>query len=401
MSEPDTVDPLTAIKAYCAAIPTLADIPDPIPESENPNALFCNGWLRKGGGAFLIAPTGQGKSTWTIQAALCWAQGKEAFGIKPVKPLKIAIIQSEDDKDELAQFRNDIVGGLLNDKTFGVDADSVKEASTRILLPEITGVIGKDFADRISWLLENHKDIDLLIVNPFKAYFGSDTLSNADVTEFLRCHIDPVIKGHPVGILFVHHTNKPPKPKERKDWDIDVFSQYIGSGAAELADWPRAILVLMPCEQTRGLYRLVASKRGNRLGWIDAAGEKTTVRFIAHSTGRIFWRNATPEEIAALSKKNKEKGKRDECDGEDEVKRAEKLAEYARAKPQKSTDLRDYACAIFERTRGRSAYDYLREHASDFGLLVVPAKRKNAAFIGLPKETAEAALKWDTDKPKG
>ena len=39
----------------------LGQFPDPRPEEENPAALFKRGWLRKGGGAFIVAPSGVGK----------------------------------------------------------------------------------------------------------------------------------------------------------------------------------------------------------------------------------------------------------------------------------------------------------------------------------------------------
>lgn len=68
--------------------------------------LFKRGWLRKGGGAFIVAPSGVGKSVFTVQAAICWSLGKAAFGVEPVRPLKIAVIQAEDDREEVGYFRN-------------------------------------------------------------------------------------------------------------------------------------------------------------------------------------------------------------------------------------------------------------------------------------------------------
>ena len=70
----------------------VGQIPDPLPEKDNPAALFKNGWLRKGGGAFIVAPSGVGKSSLTIQASMCWALGMEFFGIFPVRRLRIGII---------------------------------------------------------------------------------------------------------------------------------------------------------------------------------------------------------------------------------------------------------------------------------------------------------------------
>jgi len=56
-------------------------------------SLLNNRWLCRGCGAFIVAPSGQGKSVLTAQAAVCFACGKEAFGLKPNKmPLTSVII---------------------------------------------------------------------------------------------------------------------------------------------------------------------------------------------------------------------------------------------------------------------------------------------------------------------
>ena len=92
----------------------LSDFANPIPEEDNPNALFANGYLRKGGTVTLIAPSGVGKSSLSIQASILWAMGSAAFGIKPRRPLKIIIIQAEDDDEDIAHMRNDVKRGLFD-----------------------------------------------------------------------------------------------------------------------------------------------------------------------------------------------------------------------------------------------------------------------------------------------
>ncbi len=56
-----------------------------------------NRFLTIGSGMFLIAPSGHGKSSFSIQLLISFAIGRAAFGIKPPRPLRILLIQSEDD----------------------------------------------------------------------------------------------------------------------------------------------------------------------------------------------------------------------------------------------------------------------------------------------------------------
>ncbi len=380
-----------------ASTPTvwLADLPDPAPEADNPAALFRGGWLRKGGGAFLIAPSGQGKSTWTIQAAICWAMGKAAFGIEPLRPLNIAIVQAEDDSEEMAFFRNQIGRGLETEA--GLDPVQIGAAMSKgVMLCDMTGAAGTAFIDRLANLLKTHPEIDLLIINPFQSYFGGDVSHNAELTEFLRVGLDPLIKPGRVGVLFVHHTNKPPSAKDRNGWGTDAFSAYIGAGGAELTNWARAMLALMPVENMPGVFRLVAGKRGQRLGWVDAAGVKTCTRLIAHMDGLVFWRNATDEEAEAVQGAGVAGSKRGDPEAD-----AGTLATQAQSKAWKLTDLRKYAMDYFGSGQGRRAFVFLRDNAADFKLALVPAKWKGTTFIGTRPEAEEAAREWDIAKPKG
>jgi len=224
--------------------------------------------------------------------------GIEAFGIAPVRPLKVAIIQAEDDAEEMAHFRNEITGGLAES---GLDRAAAQRACESITLADATGKTGQDFITFVGELLRTRPEIDLLVINPFQSFFGGDVSRNAELSQFLRTWLDPLIKPGRVGVLFVHHTNKPPTAKDRKGWGADTFSAYIGAGGAELVNWARAVLALMPCEEVPGLFRLVAGKRGGRLDWRDGDGNKTNNRYIAHSEGRIFWREASPEEMAQVT----------------------------------------------------------------------------------------------------
>lgn len=282
------------IPAYSQGV-RLSDFANPIPEEDNPNALFAGGYLRKGGALTLIAPSGVGKSSLSIQASILWALGSEAFGIKPLRPLKIIIIQAEDDDDDVAHMRNDIKRGLLG---CGCSSEDIDTAIERVFIYSLVGLTDQAFCDALDLILQEQLDADLVIVNPLQSYAGCDISSNSELTKFLRTMIDPVIKPNRAALMLIHHTNKPPSAKERKGWGVDALAAYSGAGGAELVNWSRAVLTIMPIEKMVGVYVLCAAKRGTRLKWLDAAGKQTTKRYIAHSEDFIFWRDATDSEIS-------------------------------------------------------------------------------------------------------
>lgn len=395
-------DPLAALKGFCGAavvpesqpppdIPvcrSLADLTPPLPEKDNPAALFRNGWLRKGGGAFLVSTSGTGKSVWTVQAALLWAQGLPAFGIVPVRPLKIGIVQAEDDDEEMVNFRNNITDGLVEQA--GLDRDQVEAARTNVLLFDAVRKFGGTFIEYVGKILEEHPELDLLIINPLQSFFGGDISRNAELSGFLRGGLDRFIKPNKVGVLFIHHTNKPPNAKERTGWGADAFASYIGAGGAEIVNWARAVLALMPCENDSGLFRLTAAKRGQRLGWKDAAGVRTDVRFIAHSKNRIFWRDATPEEAATAQAS----AGRKKTPSDPQVD-AERIAEILRERAQPLTDARSLAEQLFHRTRGRKAFELLKAKPEALGLSLVQARYKGCMFIGVRAQAESVANDYD------
>jgi len=290
----------------------LGQFPDPIPEDQNPAALFRNGWLRKGGGAFLIAPSGVGKSVLTVQAAICWALGKPFFGICPVRPLKIVVIQAEDDREEVAEFRNSVRHGLTTDFDFNdydirIALGMEDPATARVFFYKAVGKVGDAFVEELDILLEMNPDVDLVIVNPFQSYFGGDCGRNVELSRFFRTQLDPVIKDADdlgrdrAGIMFIHHTNKPPNDKDlRAEWGNDEFAQYIGAGGAEIVNWARVILSLMP-SGVPGVFRYICGKRWQRLDWVGLDGKPCKQKLIRHAeNGCIFWRDATDDDAKAV-----------------------------------------------------------------------------------------------------
>jgi hypothetical protein len=373
----------------------LSELAHPAPENENPAALFKNGHFRKGHGLMWVASAGVGKSTSMIQAAQGWGLGRSVFGIEPVRPLTVAIFQTEDDAEEVAFFRDQIATGLQ--QFAGWTKADTDAAAEKVLLFDTCGAVGDGFVSLLRKTLKAHPAIDLVIVNPLQAVFGGDLSRNAELTPFLRAGIDPVLKGPDgagrVGLVFVHHTNKPPSAKDRAGWGTDAAAAYIGAGGAELSNWARAILSLMPVEDSPGLFRLVAGKRGRRLGWVGPDGLPTCQRLIAHTEGLIYWRDATEAEAETATPKSRKAG--------DATADAAGLADHLRARACSLTEARAQSEQLYGRARGRRAFDAVKTGLAVHRLTVATADKNGVMFIGTAPEAEALARRYGAKPEKG
>src|SRR6266446_7331017 len=68
-----------------------------IDESQN---LLGHRWLERGTFATLIGSSGIGKSVAAMQIAIQAAAGLPVFGIKPVRPLRVLVVQAEDSRND-------------------------------------------------------------------------------------------------------------------------------------------------------------------------------------------------------------------------------------------------------------------------------------------------------------
>ena len=241
-------------------------------------------------------PTGIGKSSFTMQAAIMWALGKPFFGIEPARPLESLIVQAENDDGDLVEMREGIFAGL------SLSGEEQKLVRDRVVIYSETAKIGAAFVTGVlrPLLREHHPDV-LWLDNLF-AYCGCNVSDQEKISVFLRNLINPLMAEYRCGVIILHHTNKPPKGEQKADWSVSETA-YMGSGTNELGNWPRAILSIRALKP-EGVFELVAGKRGRRLRWNDAEGKATCRRNIAHSTdGLIYWRDADADEIPAKAGK--------------------------------------------------------------------------------------------------
>ncbi len=287
---------------------TLDQFETPGPDSEDPDCLFQNRWLRRGMCGAIVSTSGVGKSSFSMQAATVWAGGQECLGVRPLRPLKIGIFQSEDDEYDVANFRDRIRIGLAAELDW--TPEQIQEAESRVTFCALDGSIGRNFIEHIRRKQAKHH-FDLIVINPLFAFFGGDMNDGNAMTAFLRHGLDPLIKAEDTkcGCIIIHHTGKPNKDALNQG---EVFKAYLGSGSGEFTNYIRSALVLTPWNGGKlpGVFDLIAAKHGDKLAWRDTDGKPTTKKTVCYANrlpeyqdkGMIFWVEPDEVQFAELKK---------------------------------------------------------------------------------------------------
>jgi hypothetical protein len=253
--------------------------------------LLGDRYLCQGGGLFIVAPSGHGKSVLTAQAAIELACGLPAFGIRPSRPLKSMIIQAEDDDGDIIEMAQ-----IVNHLELG--PDQRKQVGNNTHVEFVNDVTGDEFLKLCDGFLSQRR-ADLLWINPYTAYLGADIKDDGANTHFLRNGLNPILTAHDCGAVVLHHTPKT-NFRDTTSWKPSDW-MYSGAGAAVLTNWARAYLAIDPCED-QGVYKFIAAKRGNRIGWGDCF--PVFEQIWAHNTeGKLLWVPANQHQIAAVKAK--------------------------------------------------------------------------------------------------
>lgn len=265
-------------------------------DTEMRNVLISGRWAVRGTISMHVSTTGTGKSVLQTQSALCFNRGVECCGLRPVRPFRSWVIQSEDDDDRVALDRDDVAAELARIHP-GVDWNAAI-SETRFL--DFTGLTGAAFIETLNNELFVEKP-DAVIINPFNAYFGGNLKDGADASAFFKGGeirrketegLEAVLKRHGVWGWIFSHTGKPPTAKELRDWLNDSYSAYKMCGASEIADTVRSIMTFFKCPEHEGVFTFTASKNGNGLKWTDANGNPCTRTFFQWGeNGKHCWRD--------------------------------------------------------------------------------------------------------------
>jgi len=258
------------------------------------NNVLGNRWLCRGGSCLWIAQTGVGKSAMQMQAAVTWALGGSFFGVKPERPLKSLIVQAENDKGDLAEEVKGVVNAMdLSNRRLDLDA-MVKICSD-------SEHYGEEFVEIVGSLVRIHKP-DLVWFDPLLAYLGGDISSQETTSHFLRNLLNPLSHAHGFIWMIMHHTNKPAKDPNQRNSYVGGDFAYLGQGAAEIANWARAVVTLREVKDSS--YELRFSKRGMRAGLLDNNGQRAIppIIHVKHSKIGICWLRDTDPEIERVHK---------------------------------------------------------------------------------------------------
>ena len=132
-------------------------------DTDQVNTLIQGGWAKRGCISMHVSTTGTGKSVLQTQSSLSFHQGIECCGLKPTRPFKMWIVQSEDDDDRIAFDRDCIVERLAKDHP---DADW-NQAMKDILFLDFTGITGPEFIKELDNELHHcTAKPDGIIINP-------------------------------------------------------------------------------------------------------------------------------------------------------------------------------------------------------------------------------------------
>jgi hypothetical protein len=248
--------------------------------------LLGNRWLSRGTGAIICAPSGIGKSTLSIQAAALWACGKTAFGIHPVAPWRILIIQSEDDRNDMREMSR-VLFEMMEAGLIKKDDLSLIDHNTHV--ERVGDLAGAAFVSQLDrWLKGSH--FDMVFTNPLMSFVGSELSEQSNLTNFLRLQLGPVLEAHGTGAIVIHHTGKllGEADKRREWWEY----MYLLFGSSELTNWARAILFIKPTPDS-GVFEFISAKRYEKIGWSERS------YFFSHSSGGLLWVPSKAEVIEA------------------------------------------------------------------------------------------------------
>jgi AAA domain len=262
---------------------------------DHEQTLLGNRYLCRGGGMFVIAPSGTGKSTLSLQMAILWCCGLVAFGIKPRKALRILIVQSEDDQGDCTEM-----AAMKDHLQLTEDEERLVDENTELI--RCNDLVSWHFIEalraRLAKAKEDDKPFDLVIINPYGVYLGADVKDTEACTKFLNEWLNPLLTEFEIGVILIHHTPKTnfQNTDNYKIWDW----MYWGAGAACISNWARAMLALKPENETMTVFRFIAAKRGMRIGaeWKDGFE-----KYFSWSTipGVLRWEEATAAQIAKAS----------------------------------------------------------------------------------------------------
>jgi len=288
---PDPEPALRVAASSCFPIPPLKSISqlECIPADDH-SFLLSNRLLRRGETAGLVGPSGLGKSTTAAQMSMQWSAGKPALGLTPLEPMRIVMVQGENDEAEMSMLTR----GILHASDFTPEEAELVEEN--FVMAEVTS--GEHLIPLLRGYIAEH-NADLVIIDPLFVYFTGEVSSASEFGGFLR-DLALLFKELNVAVMFVHHTGK--KKTTPGGGAIGIDAVYGGIGSSEFSNVCRVIFTLDNYTKIPGYAKLMIGKRGGRSPWIDADGKRMS-EIVLEPSGNPeipFWRRAQLEDIMHL-----------------------------------------------------------------------------------------------------
>lgn len=267
---------------------TLQSIVDYDPQND-PDNLIGDRWLRRGSSLLFVGQSGCGKSSMAFYQGLKWAIGSDWFGVQPVRPLRVAYVQAENDIAD----QHDALKGA-SQMVFGSDwVNGLKRANMLFFREAVR--TGSDFTQMLRRLIRKTK-VDIVYIDPLLSYIGGNPSDIEVCANFTRHLLQPIMIETGVVIVLVHHF---PKPKGKDDKPESVADMaYSGFGSSDLTNWAREVIVMKEIgfNQPRR-FMLGMAKRGDRSGLQDKEQKKAGSIIIQRGVGTISWDYAPPEQF--------------------------------------------------------------------------------------------------------
>lgn len=248
-------------------------------------------YLCRGKSAWIVGPSGVGKSSLITKFAIGWALNREVFGIAPARALKSLIVQAENDRFDLAEM---IQGCLLAEgiDPFSPEYDAV---TANVVFKTDATRIGQAFLDWLHRLIDRERP-DIVWIDPLLSFAGIDVNRQEEVSQFLRQGLNRVMEATGVVIIGIHHTGKMKREKNAEPMTALEYA-YMGIGSSEMVNWARAVMTLVPLPG-EVQFKLMLAKRGNRAGAKHPDGMYTPlIIYLEHSKVGISWTQISPDDV--------------------------------------------------------------------------------------------------------
>jgi hypothetical protein len=231
------------------------------------------GFVRRGACLLLSGYTGIGKSTLSTQLGICCAAGISFLGISVPKPVKVLIVQAENDKQTLKRDVLSIANYLNVDE---------KVLNDNLIIRHVWAT--EEFFTALRIFIEFEKP-DVLIIDPYQAYVLTDTNSSVTSAAF-SSGLNRISHDYNIGVVLVAHFSKQKDIKAANPRQ----SVYSVAGHSALSNWARTSMEIYPTRDDRR-YNLTFGKNAERTGLKDPDGHILRNIFIEHSgcSNNPYW----------------------------------------------------------------------------------------------------------------